>query len=68
MNRARINHNGSRYTNEDLHRIGNNVAMLWGAYCYDFRVSHKKRSVCFYCIEHGERFVCYIDFDELAIY
>lgn len=65
---TRINHNGNRYTNEDLRKIGNSVASLWGASCYDFKVSHKEKSVCFFCIEYGEHFTTHLSFDELAEY
>lgn len=41
---------------EYLTKIGKNVASLWGAECYDFKVSEDSKVVTFYCIEHGEKF------------
>ncbi len=66
--RARINYNGCRYTNKDLFGIGNQVASLWGASCYDFKVIHKEKEVWFFCSEHGEFFQTCVKFDELTEY
>ena len=63
--RTRINHNGIKYTNSDLMKIGNEVAALWGASCFGYRINRTDQAVIFECVEYGEFFVTRLTFDEL---
>lgn len=56
------------YTREEIMRIGNEVASLWGAYCTNCHKDDSIRVVRFDCIEHGESFVTDVTYDELKEY
>lgn len=56
------------YTREEIMRIGNEVASLWGGYCVDCKDDRRKKQVVFNCIEHGERFVTTVGYHELKEY
>ena len=60
--------NGKKYTKEQLMKIGEEVASLWGASCYSYKVNKKEKLVCYDCIEHGEKFVANVSFGELGDY
>lgn len=64
--RTRLKYNGFSYTDSQLHQIGNQVASLWGASCYDYKLDRKEEAVLFYCIEYGEKFIAKTCFSELA--
>ena len=49
----------------DLLNIGNEIASLWGASCYDYEIDLKNKKVIFDCVEAGEFFITDITFDEL---
>ena len=51
--------------NEKLLQIGNEIAQLWGGSCYGYEIDSANETVNFQCIEHGERFVTDISFEEL---
>lgn len=56
---------GTVYSDIKLKKIGAEVASLWGAECYDFRVKFDESTVYFFCIEHGEEFTTSKYFFEL---
>ena len=58
-------HNGKTYTANDLTRIGNNLASVWGGACYSFTVDPENEKVIFDCIEHGEKFCSELSYAEL---
>lgn len=51
------------FTTEELMNVGQEVASLWGAECYDF--SKEEDVYVFFCIEHGERFICRMTHEEI---
>ena len=59
---------GLNYSNQELMRIGSNVASIWGAECYNYEINKKSRIVTFFCIEHGEEFVTEREFNKLKDY
>jgi len=61
-------HNGVTYNANDLTRIGNNVASIWGGFCRNFTVDGQNQKVTFNCVEHGEEFASELDYDELHEY
>lgn len=48
-----------------LMKIGNDIASLWGGSCYSFKVDAKNKKVKFYCIEHGDKFLTELTFEEI---
>ena len=56
------------YTREEVMRIGNEIASIWGGRCLSCEKDDKKRVVTFHCIEHGERFPTTVTYDELKEY
>ena len=48
-----------------LLEVGEDVAMGQGAECYDLTVDFMKDEVTFQCIEHGERFVTILPFNDI---
>lgn len=66
--RAKLKYKGVSYTDEQLLRIGNNVAMLWGAFCFGYRINRAEQKIYFECVEHGEKFLTTIDFDKMEDY
>ena len=64
--RTILKYNGFSFTDSHLCQIGNNVASLWGASCYDYKLDRKEEAVLFYCIEYGERFIAKTSFAELT--
>lgn len=56
------------YTREEIMRIGNEVASLWGGRCLSCDNDKKNKRVVFSCIEHGEHFTTTVDYDELKEY
>ena len=63
-----IEHKGHKYSDDTVMRIGNEVASLWGACCFDYKVNKKERTVIFYCNECGEEFGTSVSFDDLEKY
>lgn len=51
------------YTEQNLLKIGNNIASMWGGSCFMYEVT--KNEVLFHCIEHGEKFTTSCAFAEL---
>lgn len=51
------------YTDEELKKIGNNIASMWGGSCFKYEVTATE--VLFHCIEHGEEFATSCTFAEL---
>ena len=66
MNQYSIN--GKTYTSEEIKKIGNNLASLWGGSCISFEVNEKEQEITFDCIENGEEFVSTLKYDELDEY
>lgn len=60
--------NGKKYSKEQLNKIGNNVASLWGGSCYEFEINEEKKEISFICIEHGEHFSTTLKYNELDQY
>jgi len=58
----------SKEHQDNLVHIGNNVASLWGASCYDIKPNDKEEVVVFYCVEHGEHFIAKVPYNELDDY
>jgi len=56
------------YKREELIKIGNNAASIWGGSCIDYEIDEKGEEVIFDCIEHGERFTTSLKFKELKEY
>lgn len=50
---------------ERLHKIGAELASLWGGYCESIKINKDNKIVEFYCVEHGEEFATSLTFDEL---
>ena len=51
--------------NKELLKIGMEVASLWGAECYDYKVIKENKEIVFYCIEAGEKFTTSVSFQDL---
>ena len=51
--------------NKELLKVGTEVASLWGAECYDYKIVKENKEVIFYCIEAGEKFTTSVTFQEL---
>ena len=56
------------YSRNDLMRIGNNVASVWGAYCTGFIRDGETETITFQCSEFGEQFTTELKFAELPEY
>ena len=56
------------YTREEIMRIGQEVASLWGGRCLSCDKDEKNKRVVFSCIEHGEHFTTTVDYNELKEY
>lgn len=56
------------YNQEDLIRIGNNVASLWGASCISVEHNKEEKEYIFDCVEHGERFITRLKEDSMGEY
>jgi hypothetical protein len=63
-----VNHNDVDYTENDLYRIGDEVASIWGGNCRSFELDKKNKTVIFHCVENGEDFCSTLTYDELAKY
>ena len=50
---------------ERLHEVGKDLASLWGGYCESLTVKTEDKVVEFLCVEHGEKFITSLTFDEL---
>lgn len=61
---AKYDINGKTFNDLQIRNIGNNIASLWGAQCYNYRIDRANQKVVFECIEHGERFVTEQAFNE----
>lgn len=48
-----------------LLEIGNDVASLWGASCYDFKINKAAQKVEFICIEAGEDFETDMSYEDI---
>jgi hypothetical protein len=51
--------------NKELLKIGIEVASLWGAECYNYKVIKENKEIVFYCIEAGEKFTTSVSFEDL---
>lgn len=58
----------SKEIQENIMKIGQNVASGWGAECYDFELDDKREIAIFHCIEWGERFITEIEYGRLSRY
>lgn len=56
--------NGKEFNDRQLRAEGSEIASLWGAECYGYKVDAENKKVTFDCIEHGEPFVTEKAFDE----
>lgn len=66
--RTVLKYDGFSFTDSHLHYIGNEIASLWGASCYGYKVDRKEQAILFHCIEFGERFITKANFNELKEY
>ena len=66
--RTVLKYDGFPFTDSHLRQIGNEIASLWGAACYDYKVDRKEQAILFHCIEFGERFMAKAGFDDLKRY
>ena len=66
--RAKLKYKGASYTDDQLLKVANNVAMLWGAYCFGYKINRAEQKVYFECVEHGGKFLTAVDFDNLKDY
>ena len=51
--------------NKELLKVGTEVASLWGAECYGYKIIKENEEIVFYCIEAGEKFTTSVTFQEL---
>ena len=58
----------SKNAMENLLDIGRNVASLWGAECHDAKPDDTREVVVFHCMEHGEKFITEIAYNDLDLY
>ena len=66
--RTVLKYDGFSFADSHLQEIGNAIASLWGASCYDYKVDRTEQAVLFHCIEFGERFITKSGFHELKEY
>ena len=50
---------------DSLLDIGNDIAAIWGAICYDYTIDEENKEVVFECNERGEEFVTSYSFEDL---
>ena len=56
---------GQEVDREKMMEIGKDVAIIWGAECYDFEIDYDLKEVAFFCVEYGEDFTTTMSFDEI---
>lgn len=61
-------YNDTKYTAQDLNRIGDNLALMWGGTCNGFAIDEQNKKVIFSCSKRSEGFFSELDYDELQEY
>lgn len=57
--------NAAKVLHNELMKVGDEVASLWGGICFDVKVLKSAKKVQFLCKEHGDIFCTELSFDAL---